>query len=72
MMDTSKNSKSLDSQVKLALGSWDKRKETKDVVPEYIVFNEQQNIEEKVICGLEVQFRKNVQKNHFMIEGSLI
>ena len=65
---------SLDSQIKQALASWNVRKETKDLIPQYLVFSLEEShvIELDKIAQeheLEVCFRKDVTRNHFKIEG---
>ena len=64
--------KSLELQVKEALDAWNRRKETKDFVPEYLVFHtdKESRVTEKRIQDLDVKFREQVQANTFWIEGT--
>lgn len=67
---------SLESQIKEALNSWNRHKDTKDVVPEWITFNTEEVLTEKLLeyfksLNLEVRYRNNVQRKHFSIEGKL-
>lgn len=61
----------LEQQVQLALNRWNIRKDTKDIVPEDIVFHDETETELTEILGLTVKFDKRVQKNHLKIVGSL-
>ena len=66
---------SLESQIQEALVSWNNRKDTRDLIPQWIVFSldkENEGSELRYIVepyNLEVCFRKDVTRNHFKIEG---
>lgn len=62
--------RSLEFQVQRALDSWNRNKMLRDYVPEFIVFNINNDIKENKILELEVQYSKYVQHNCFQIEGS--
>ncbi len=65
------HNRSLESQIKEALDSWNHHKETRDIVPESIVFSlsKQSVIKEKRIQDLDVKFSQLVQPNNFKIAG---
>lgn len=66
---------SLESQINEALVSWNNRKDTRDFVPQYLVFSLDKEIEAQELLHLaelrelEVSFRKDVTRNHFKIEA---
>lgn len=67
---------SLEPQIKEALNSWNRHKDTRDIVPEWITFNSEEVLTDKLLdyfktLNLEVRYRKNVQKHHFAIEGQI-
>ena len=63
----------LDKQVDLALKSWNKKNETRDYIPEFLVLSleDKDKYQDVIIRDLNVLFRKDVQKNHFKIEGKI-
>jgi hypothetical protein len=65
--------RTLEEQIQSALESWDRHQETRDIVPEYLVFSpaDEDKINVKSICELEVRYRKDVQRNHFKLEGRI-
>lgn len=59
-----------------ALNSWNRHKDTREIVPDYIVFNQNQILSESIVKfiqenKLDIVLRKSVQVNHFVIEGKL-
>ena len=70
------NLDNLERSIQDALGSWNKHKDTREIVPEFIVFNNNQVLSESIVNNiklnkLEIVLRKSVQLNHFVIEGKL-
>lgn len=63
--------RSLESLIKEALDSWYRRRETKNLTPECVVFSSKQKDITPLtkILELEVKFRADVQPNHFKIEN---
>lgn len=67
--------KELSKQIEDSLSRWDIHKETKNFIPEFLVFSLQDKgtlqIEELSDYGLEVKFRQDVQRNHYKIEANV-
>lgn len=61
----------LEQQVQLALNRWNTRTDTKDIVPELVLFHDEMETSLTEILGLVVKFDKRVQKNHLKIVGRL-
>lgn len=66
-----KNQK-IEEQIKLALVSWNKRKDTRDIKPNSIVFNDEDKglVNANVIYELDVIYSNKSLKKHFFIRGT--
>lgn len=65
--------RNLSKSVQDALRRWDVRKETKDAVPETVIFHtlHKDEIQEDKIQELEVEFENSIIPKHFKIRGTL-
>ena len=66
-----KNLDVLEKLVAQALDSWNRRKETKDHIPEFLILHPSTKIDKESIEGLEIKFEHTVQKGHFKIRGTI-
>ena len=64
--------KTLEFNVEYALAAWNRRQETRDYIPEAVIFNtNQDDVTVDEILGLKVKKSDLIQKNYLYIQGDL-